>query len=45
MKNKLHVQNIPISVVENHCFIQTFLKKIKCASFLLKIKEDFNIDD
>jgi hypothetical protein len=36
----LHVQNN----YENG-FFQTFFFFIKCASFLFKIEEDFNIDD
>jgi hypothetical protein len=31
--------------VDNPCFFQTSFFFTKCAPFLLKIEEDFNIDD
>jgi hypothetical protein len=37
----LHVQNIQTSRVDNF----NFFFSTKCASFLLKIREDFNIGD
>jgi hypothetical protein len=43
-KKFLHVQNIKTSIVDNSYFFQTFIFSTKCARFLLKIKNDFNID-
>ncbi len=31
--------------MDNHCFFQMSFFSTKCASFLLKIEKDFNIDD
>jgi hypothetical protein len=40
----LHVQSIQTMRVNSHCFFQTSFS-MKCAPFILKIEEDFNIDD
>jgi hypothetical protein len=44
-KKKLHVQSTQTSKVYRLCFFQMSLFFTKCAPFLLKIGEDFNIDD
>ncbi len=41
----LHVQSIQTLRVNNLCFLFKCLFFTKCPPFLLKIKEDFNIDD
>jgi hypothetical protein len=41
----LHVQNIQTSRVNNLYFFQMSFFFTKCAPILLKIEEDFNIDD
>jgi hypothetical protein len=41
----LHVQSTQTSRVDNLYFFQTSFFPIKSAPFLLKIVEDFNIDD
>jgi hypothetical protein len=41
----LHVQNTQTSRVASLYFFKMFFFLTKCASFLLKIGEDFNIDD
>jgi hypothetical protein len=41
----LHVQNTQISRMDNPCFFQMSFFSTKCAPFLLKIEEDFNIDN
>jgi hypothetical protein len=38
-------KNIQILEVDNFCFFQMFFFFTKCAPFLLKIKEDFKIND
>jgi hypothetical protein len=44
-KKFLYVQSIQTSKVDNPCFFQMSFFSTKCAPFLLKIGEDFNIDD
>jgi hypothetical protein len=44
-KTYLHVQNIQTLRMDNPCFFQTSFFSTKCAPFILKIREDFNIDD
>ncbi len=41
----LHVQNTQTLRMDNHCFFQMPFFSTKCAPFLLKVGEDFNIDD
>jgi hypothetical protein len=41
----LHAQNIPTLKVDNPYFFQTSFFKTKCAPFLQKIGEGFNIGD
>jgi hypothetical protein len=41
----LNVQNTQTSKMDNPCFFQTPFFSTKYAPFLLKIEEDFNIDD
>jgi hypothetical protein len=41
----LRVQSIQTLRVDNLHFFQISFFYIKCAPFILKIKEDFNIDD
>jgi hypothetical protein len=41
----LQVQSTQTSRMNIFCFFQMFFFSTKCAPFLLKIKEDFNIDD
>ncbi len=41
----LDVQSTQTSKVDNPYFFQTSFFPIKCAPLLLKIEEDFNIDD
>jgi hypothetical protein len=41
----VHVVNTQNSKMDNLSVFFKYLKKTKCALFLLKIKEGFNIDD
>jgi hypothetical protein len=41
----LHVQSIETLRMDNPCFFQTSFFSTKCAPLLLKIGEDFNVDD
>jgi hypothetical protein len=41
----LHVQSIQTLKVDNPYFFKTYSFPTKCATFLLKIGEDFNIHD
>jgi hypothetical protein len=41
----LHVQNTQTLKMDNPCFCQMCFFTTKCAPLLLKIGEDFNIDD
>jgi hypothetical protein len=42
----LHVQNTQTSKVDNPFFFFSIVfSSTKCATFLLKIGEDFNVDD
>jgi hypothetical protein len=44
-KKKLQVQSTQTLKVDSFYFFQTSFISTKCAPFLLKIEEDFNIDD
>jgi hypothetical protein len=41
----LHVQNTQTLRMDNLCYFQTSFFSIKYVPFLLKIGQDFNIDD